>query len=221
MLRCNSSYLPIFVGLAGLVLNILFLSSFFSIIALSVNRFLAVQKPVRYQEIVTEKRVNILIITIWLSSVLLVLCTAVLVIPQNIVSILLLLIESLSFVVTTWSSYKIYLTARYHNMQIQAQAQQASQNNNMMMANRRKSALNTPFIYVLFWACFLPQLVILIAQLFAQERQSTTVHELIVFSSTLDLQCTELLPQPRHLLLEDETHSMYYNEHLAKHREVA
>ena len=91
----------------------------------------------------------------------------------------------------------------------------------MVIANRRKSAQNTLFIYVVFWACYLPQLVILIAQLFAQARQCTAVHEFIVVSSILDLQSTELLPQPRHLLLEDETHSMYYNEHLAKHREVA
>ena len=66
-------------------------------------------------------------------------------------------------------------------MQIQAQAQQTSQNNNMVIANRRKSAQNTLFIYVVFWACYLPQLVILIAQLFAQARQSTAVHELIVY----------------------------------------
>ena len=64
MLRCNSTHLPILVGLAGLVLNTLFLSSFFSIIALSVDRFLAVQKPLRYEVIATKKRVNILIITI-------------------------------------------------------------------------------------------------------------------------------------------------------------
>ena len=91
----------------------------------------------------------------------------------------------------------------------------------MVIANRRKSAQNTLFIYVVFWACYLHKLVILIAQLFAQARQSTTVHELLVFSSILDLQCTELLPQPRYLLLDDEAHSMYYNEHLSKHREVA
>ena len=194
MLRCNSTHLPILVGLAGLVLNILFLSSFFSIVALSVERFLAVQKPLRYEEIVTKKRVNILIITIWLSSVFLLLCAAVLVIPQNIVSVLFLLIESLCFVITTWSSYKIYLTARHHNMQIQAQAQQASHNNSMVIANRRKSAQNTLFIYVVFWACYLPQLVILIAQQFAQARQSTTVHELFAFSHTLVLLNSSLNP---------------------------
>ena len=193
MLRCNSTHLPILVGLAGLVLNILFLSSFFSIMALSVDRFLAVQKPLRYEEIVTKKRVSILIITIWLFSVFLVLCAAVLVIPQHFVSVLFLIIESLCFVVTTWVSYKIYLTARHHNMQIQAQEQQVSQNN-VVIANRRKSAQITLFIYVVFWACYLPQFVILIAQLFAQARQSTTVDELFVFSNTLVLLNSSLNP---------------------------
>ena len=193
MLRCNSTHLPILVGLAKLVQNILFLSSFFSIMALSVDRFLAVQKPLRYEEIVTKKRVSILIITIWLFSVFLVLCAAVLVIPQHFVSVLFLIIESLCFVVTTWVSYKIYLTARHHNMQIQAQVQQVSQNN-MVIANRRKSAQITLFIYVVFWACYLPQFVILIAQLFAQARQSTTVYELFVFSHTLVLLNSSLNP---------------------------
>ena len=113
---------------------------------------------------------------------------------QNIASVLFLIIESICFVVTTWFSYKIYLTARHHNMQIQAQVQQASQNNNMVIANRRKSAQNTLFIYVVFWACFLPQFVILIAQLFAQAGQSTTFHELTVFASTLVLLNSSLNP---------------------------
>lgn len=196
MLRCSSTHLPILVGFADFVLNILFLSSFFSIMALSVDRFLAIQKPLRYEEIVTKKRVNILVITIWLFSVFLVLCATVLVfaISRNIVSVLFLIIESLCFIVTAWTSYNIYLTARHHNMQIQAQTQQASQNNNMVIANRRKSTQSTLFIYVVFWACYLPQFVILIAQLFAQARQSATVNELFVFSSTLVLLNSSLSP---------------------------
>ena len=218
MLRCNSTHLPILVGFATLVLNILFLSSFLSIMALSVDRFLAVQKPLRYEENCPQKKTsfNILIITIWLFSVFFILCAAVIVIPQTIVSVLFLIIESLCFVVTTWFSSKIYLTARHHNMQIQAQVQQASQNNNMVIVKRRKSAQNTLFIYVVFWACFPASILwFLIAQLLAhQARQSTTFHELAVFANALVLLNSSL--KPRHLLLEDETHSKHYNEHLAK-----
>ena len=163
--------------------------------ALGVNRFLAIQKPLRYEEIVTKKRVNILVITIWLFSVFLILCAAVLVIPQNTVSVIFLIIEYLCFVVTAWSSYNIYLTARHHNMQIQAQAQaQQDSQNNMVIANRRKSAQSTLFIYVVFWACYLPQCVILIALQFAQARQSTTFNEFFVFSSSLVLLNSSLNP---------------------------
>ena len=57
---------------------------------LSVGRFLSILKPLRYEEIVTKKRVNVLVITIWLFSVFLVLCAAAL--PQNIVPVLFLII---------------------------------------------------------------------------------------------------------------------------------
>ena len=55
----------------AIVLNTVCLSSFFTIIALSTERFIAIQKPLRYQNIVTQKRVVVVAFMIWLFSAIL------------------------------------------------------------------------------------------------------------------------------------------------------
>ena len=51
--------------------RVLFLASFFGVVAVSVDRFLAIHLHLRYQELVTHKRVVAVVISIWLLSVFL------------------------------------------------------------------------------------------------------------------------------------------------------
>ena len=179
-LRCN---FPIFI-LTHVVWNILYLSSFFGIMALTADRFIAIQMPLQYQDIVTHKRVVIVVITIWLFSALIELCAALLH-PFKINFAIFIIIESVCFVATTWSSYKIYLTVRRHNVQMQAQTQQVSQNSDMVnIARLMKSAQSTFWIYLVFWICYLPIFFISITgEIFGNENM--TINTLYVFSETL------------------------------------
>ena len=157
LLRCHSSNYTIRVSITFVVVNTVCLSSFFSIMALSAERFIAIQKPLRYQEIVTQKRVFTVAITIWLCSAILGLSFGVL-FQVNTGVVFIIIIESLCFVATTWSSYKIYLTVRRHNVQMQAQVQQVSQNRSVVKISAfRKSVQSTLLIYLAFWICYLPR----------------------------------------------------------------
>jgi len=139
LLRCNLSNHTIRVAWQ-VVLDILCLSSFFSVIALSTERFIAIQKPLQYQDIVTQKRVFTAVIAIWSLSAFLELSFFVL--PDNTSAVIFLIIEFVCFVATTWSSYKIYLTVRYHNTQTQATVQQLSENSEVVKIVSTRSAQN-------------------------------------------------------------------------------
>lgn len=73
-LRCNVTDNATSI-VSATVHNLLFLTSFGSIMAISVNRFVAIQMPLRYQDIVTRKRAVIAVATVWLSSAIFILCT--------------------------------------------------------------------------------------------------------------------------------------------------
>lgn len=169
------------------VLNIVCLSSFFSIMALSTERFIAIQKPLRYQDIVTQKRVVVVAIMIWLFSAFLGMSFAFLeryLVPVKII----IVIETLLFIATTWSSYKIYLTARHQKIQMQSQVQQVSQNSDTVnISGIRKSAHTTLLIYLAFWVCYLPRYFYVIVYQLIQANKSIASKTLDMFSLTLVL----------------------------------
>ena len=175
---------------ATAVLNTVCLSSFFSLMALSTERFIAIQKPLRYQDIVTQKRVVVVAIMIWLLSAFLAMSLLFLglyLVPVNIIIVCLLIIKTLFFIATTWSSYKIYLTARHQNMQIQSQVQHVSQNSDTAKTlGLRKSAKTALLIYLAFWVCYLPRYFILIVHQI-QANKSIASEILDMFSLTLVL----------------------------------
>ena len=183
LLRSNLSNHTSLVACTRAVVNVVCLSSLFSLMALGTERFIAIQKPLRYQDIVTQKLVSRMAITIWLSGTFLGLSFEILV-PLNIGVISIAIIESLCFVATTSSSYRIYLTVRHHNKQMQAQVQQVSQNSDTVkMSGFRKSARSTLWMYLAFWVCYLPRYFIwIVSQI--QTSKSITIDILDMSSLT-------------------------------------
>ncbi len=165
--------------------KLLCLSSFCSIIALSVDRFVAIQMPLRYEDIITHKRVVIVVTVIWVFMALFVSSSAVLLLSENISYVIYYIIVFVSFVATTLSTCKIFLTARRHRIQIQAQVQQGAQNGDILNnARLRKSAQATFCMYLLFWVCYLPYTFISIA-LQVCSSQNMIIDALLEFSLTL------------------------------------
>ena len=132
------------------------LASFFGVLALSVDRFLAIHLHLRYQELVTHKRVVAVVILIWVLSVFFSLM--VLWVPLNIGSCLAIIPGGVGFFVTAVVYIRIYFAVQRHKNQTQVlQVQQAAGNDEIAnLSSLVKSAFGIFYVFVLFLICYLP-----------------------------------------------------------------
>ena len=149
-------------------------ASLFSVVAITVDRFLAIHLHLRYQELVTHKRVIAVVISIWVISAFLSLvfpAARLEWIPKNVPGIMFAARDAVCFITTGFLHYKIYASVRHHTDQIQAlQVQEEAQNREMKNAVRlRKTALATFYIYFLFLACYVPIFCVGLAKLLCDE----------------------------------------------------
>ena len=139
--------------------NLFIFATLFSVTALCADRFLAINLHLRYQELVTYKRVVAAVISIWVISTLISLITLFL--PKQIMYVSFVLIESACIVTATSLSAKLYLTIRRHINQIQV-PQVAQNDQGESVQRKRKSAMASLYVYLVFIACYLPDICVLI-----------------------------------------------------------
>lgn len=169
---------------SDIIWNLLYLFSLFGILALSTDRFFAIQTRLRYENLVTQKRVVVVIALIWMLTTIFVPCSFLL-LPRETHYLISDITVLFFFVATTLSSGKIYLTSRRHRIQIQAQIQQVVENDDMITNARLKKSAQTSFwIYLIFWVCFLPNVFISIA-LNVASGESLIIDGLLEVSMTL------------------------------------
>ena len=140
-----------------IILTLLTFASFFGVMVISIDRFMAIHLHLRYQQLVTYNRVVAVVITLWVFSALL--SSATTWIPADIIMMVFSIIGILCLVTTTFVNYKIYSAVRRHRNQIQAlQIQQVAHNGEIANAARiRKSALGTFYVYIVSLLCFVPK----------------------------------------------------------------
>ena len=137
------------------------LASFFCVVAVSVDRFLAIHLHLRYQELVTHKRVVAVVIVIWVLSVFLSLM--ILWLPLDIRSGLLIILGGICFFVTAVVYFKIYFAVQRHKNQIHVlQVQQAAGNDEIAnLTSQVKSAFGIFYVFLLFLICYLPYCIVM------------------------------------------------------------
>ena len=140
------------------IIDVFSVTSFFGVVAVTVDRFLAIHLHLRYQELVTHKRVVVVVITIWLLSVFF---PSISWTAYDIYSFVEILLGIVLLVLTAIVNIKIYLTVQLHKNQIQAlQVQQEAQTDEMVhFARFIKSAVNVFYVYVTFVVCYLPYFI--------------------------------------------------------------
>ena len=125
------------------------MASFFGVVAVSVDRFLAIHLHLRYQELVTHKRVVAVVILIWLMSTFLSLMT--LWVSFDIRNLISALLGVVGLLLTMLVYIRIYLAVRRHKNQIQIQqVQQGAQTDEM--ANLL-GLLNLQSVYFMYTSC--------------------------------------------------------------------
>ena len=163
--------------------NFLASASFFGVVALAADRFLAVHFYLRYQELVTLKRVVTVVISIWIISAILMLLSIWI---PNAVGIVLVPVESVCYLTTVFFYFKIYLAVRHHSNQIHVLQAQLAQNNEGDMTNaarERKAAVGTFYVYLVFLICYLPSTCVWI--ILRSAGPSTMLFQFGLYTNTL------------------------------------
>ena len=158
MIKQNTQTLYFEITLNSFYATGTFLSyaSFFGVVALTADRYLAVHFYLRYQELVTQKRVVAVVISNWILSAILMLLSIWI---PNVATIISVPVESVCYLTTAFFYFKIYLAVRHHSNQIQVLQAQLAENNEGDIANaerQRKAAVGTFYVYLVFLICYLP-----------------------------------------------------------------
>ena len=139
--------------------NVLTYASFFSIVALSADRFLVIRLQLRYQDAVTHKRAIAGVISFWLLSAFLPLFRFLEWLPENKSFILFVTIQFICLIISGLFYFKIFLALRQHAAQVQNVPVECGERNEAVNAAReRKAAFGVFYVYLTFVACYLPQI---------------------------------------------------------------
>ena len=132
-------------------------TSFFTVTAIAIDRLLALQLHLRYQSLVTQYRVCLAVIFIWVFSALF----SSLQLWFTYLYAILLSPILVTLLVTNFAAYfRIYLIVRRHQTQIQQQ-QGANSANISNIKSFKKSAFNTFLVYILLLCCYTPFVAII------------------------------------------------------------
>ena len=124
---------------------------------------------------------------IWIESATFsILCYMFKAVPVFSAFVFLVIIDSVSFLVTTASSCKIYITLRRHKKEMENGRHQLQQGaeNKVSRSGSGKSSTGTLLIYLFFWVCYLPHLVIsIVHEIYG--KPNTVIEGMFTFSWTL------------------------------------
>lgn len=143
---------PTIITLFLFLLLTLASASFFTITVIALDRFLAISLHLRYEQLVTSKRVIFVLICVWLASVTV---GSIFISMPYFNLMMIVIVELYGLLVTTVIYIYIYRIARYHKNRILSQFQ--LQNNHAMEVLReKKSAISALLVYIVLMVCYIP-----------------------------------------------------------------
>ena len=163
-------------------------SSLFSVVTISLDRFLAVHLHLRYQELVTHKRVLAVVISIWLLSAII--SSSVFWNPLRVsLRVIELVVVTVCLILVVIVYWRIYIVLKRHKNQIQSleiqEVQQSVQNGDLSnFLKLRKSALGTFYVCILFFICYLPFYILSFIRL-AYPLSLISFYEASLYTTTL------------------------------------
>ncbi|XP_031550154.1 melanocyte-stimulating hormone receptor-like [Actinia tenebrosa] len=162
--------------------------SFFTLSAITSDRFLAVQLHLRYQEVVTTKRCFAVIALIWISGLLISLGRMLALGLPFLITVIIIFISLL--LLNAFFLGKIYQVIRRHSVQIRAQQHSAQQA--FDMRKFRKTINTVDFIILAFLLCYVPYAGALIILVVRQQRTEgirlllTVTESFVMFNGVLN-----------------------------------
>ena len=140
-------------------------TSLVTVTAISIDRLIAIQKPLQYPNMVTIPRVRRTLVTIWTICVLL--ASSVLW-GKTFLLISIGIVISACLCVSTISHVVIYRKVRHHQHAIQIQVQAVKSNNGVVnnMSGLKRYVINSLIVFLVLVICYCPFFVISIISSF-------------------------------------------------------
>ena len=154
-----ASFCPTILNLCYFLLVLLCSASFLTITAIAVDRLLSISLHLRYRELVTPKRVIIVLMALWLTSGTT--GSLLIILPEH-SNAITAIVESIGLCLNTVAYIRIYRAVRYHENRIQCQLQVQNSNSSIDLLRQRKSSLNALVVYLVFLVCYLPYIFTII-----------------------------------------------------------
>ena len=130
--------------------------SLYTLTAISVDRLLALLLGLRYKQVVTLKRTYVIVISFWIVSAVF----STMVFWDSRINFWYAAIGiTVCLVISIFSYTKIFLTLRHGQHQVQDQAQQPNQANQLNMARYRKAVSAALWLQLALVACYLPRAI--------------------------------------------------------------
>ena len=156
--------------------------SFLTIVAISIDRYLALRLRARYRQVVTLRKANITVFSVWLTSSILPIARLV----AGKVSVLFsCAIFILFIIVPTFTHFKIQHMLRRHEMQVSSQFYLHREESYLSISKYKKSVCAMRYVFLALLVCYVP--VACVALLYVQSNPNFTSVLLPVgnFASTL------------------------------------
>ena len=143
-----------------IILSVYFFFTFFlacasvlTITAITVDRWLSVSLHLRYHELVTTRRVAVLLVLLWVISIAAAFTFISLPKHSEIVTVA---VQCITVLFTSWAYARIYKVVRHHKIRIRCELQQTSDHSvRTGLLRQQKNALDTFFVFVVF--VYVPQ----------------------------------------------------------------
>ena len=161
----------------------LFVSSY-SIIAMSITCYVAINKPMEYKSFITKGRIKIYIAVLWLISLLTCVLPATNVSEKTYTMIYLHTHASLPAILLTVIYVKVFRTFARRRRELQLNGNDSIANSARVLEGERKMTITIIIILAMFYISYMPQYITLHLLHFCTScQQSTTFHKIDVVLS--------------------------------------
>lgn len=165
-------------------------ASFLNVIVITLDRLLAVRLHLRYQDLVTLKRLIIVLVALWITSAI---AASIVIFFPKVTRLTGAVIDFLGIILTTVVYIYIYKVVRFHRNQIRCQFQ-VQNRQGLEITRQNKSAYNALIVYIVFVACYLPFFIAVILLTAENFRSSFLVYDHVsIFFAFLNSSLNPLL----------------------------
>ena len=138
-------------------------ASLLTVTAITLDRLLSVSLHLRYHELITTRRVVVLLVLLWVISIAA--AFTFISLPKH-SEMVIVVMECIAVLFTSCAYSRIYKVVWNHKIRIRCELQQTSDHSvRVGLLRQQKNALDTFIVYVVFVVCYLPLVFVSITSL--------------------------------------------------------